>query len=62
MPRHNRERAGAENCFDELKNQWGWAGYTSHRFSSSQIMAPISSRWFTIAGILIRHVWTLEFT
>jgi hypothetical protein len=39
MPRHNRERAGAENCFDELKNQWGWAGYTSHRFSSSQIMA-----------------------
>lgn len=39
MPRHYRERADAENCFDELKNQWGWAGYTSRRLASCQIMA-----------------------
>jgi len=24
-----RDRADAENGFDELKNQWGWGGYTT---------------------------------
>lgn len=24
-----RDRAGAENLFDELKNQWGWTGFTT---------------------------------
>ena len=24
-----RERGDAENPFDELKNQWGWAGFTT---------------------------------
>ncbi|MBF0566805.1 MAG: hypothetical protein HQK89_16385 [Nitrospirae bacterium] len=23
------DRADMENCFDELKNQWGWGGYTT---------------------------------
>jgi hypothetical protein len=25
-----RDRADAENAFDELKNQWGWGGFTPH--------------------------------
>lgn len=25
-----RDRADAENAFDELKNQWGWGGFTTH--------------------------------
>ncbi|MCN4144153.1 MAG: hypothetical protein LC437_03480 [Thiohalomonas sp.] len=25
---HYRDRADCENNFDELKNQWGWGGYT----------------------------------
>jgi hypothetical protein len=25
-----RDRADCENGFDELKNQWGWGGYTTH--------------------------------
>ncbi|HEX2238636.1 MAG TPA: transposase, partial [Gammaproteobacteria bacterium] len=25
-----RDRAEAENIFDELKNQWGWTGFTTH--------------------------------
>ena len=25
-----RDRADAENTFDELKNQWGWGGFTTH--------------------------------
>ena len=25
-----RDRTDCENCFDELKNQWGWGGYATH--------------------------------
>ena len=25
-----RDRADCENGFDELENQWGWGGYTTH--------------------------------
>ena len=25
-----RDRGDAENAFDELKNQWGWGGFTTH--------------------------------
>ena len=25
-----REHGDAENSFDELKNQWSWAGFTTH--------------------------------
>jgi len=38
-PLTNRAAAAAENCFGELKNQWGWNGYTSRRLASSRLMA-----------------------
>ncbi|GAA5484862.1 hypothetical protein Hsar01_04115 [Haloferula sargassicola] len=41
MPKQYRDRADAENCFDELKNQWGWNGYTSRRLTSSRLMANL---------------------
>ena len=28
-----------ENSFDELKNQWGWSGFTTQELQRSQIMA-----------------------
>ena len=34
-----RERGDAENNFDELKNQWGWAGFTTHDLLRCQIAA-----------------------
>ena len=34
-----RERADSENPFDELKNQWGWGGFTTADFDRCQIMA-----------------------
>lgn len=34
-----RDRAGAENLFDELKNQWGWTGFTTQDLKRSQLMA-----------------------
>jgi len=38
---HYRDRADSENNFDELKNQWGWAGYTTHDLHRCRLMARI---------------------
>ena len=46
-----RDRAEAENIFDELKNQWGWTGFTTHDVRRCQILAR------TIA--VIYNWWTL---
>ena len=34
-----RDRADCENGFDELKNQWGWTGFTSQEIKRSTLMA-----------------------
>ncbi len=34
-----RDRADSENPFDELKNQWGWGGFTTDDIARCQIMA-----------------------
>jgi len=34
-----RDRGDAENPFDELKNQWGWGGYTTHDLKRCRIAA-----------------------
>jgi hypothetical protein len=34
-----RDRCDCENGFDELKNQWGWGGFTTHDMHRSQIAA-----------------------
>ena len=36
-----RDRADSENVFDELKNQWGWAGFTTRDVKRCQIMARL---------------------
>jgi hypothetical protein len=41
LAQHYRDRADAENNFDELKNQWGWSGFTTHDLARCQIMARI---------------------
>ena len=56
-----RDRAEAENVFDELKNQWGWTGFTTHDHQRCQIMARITAliyNWwslFTRLAIPNRH-------
>lgn len=44
-----RNRADCENGFDELKNQWGWGGFTTHDFArcrlSAQAVALIYNWW-----------------
>jgi hypothetical protein len=39
LAQHYRDRADVENNFDELKNQWGWTGFTTHDLQRCQIMA-----------------------
>lgn len=38
-----RDRADVENVFDEIKNQWGWGGFTSRTFAVTQLMAIITA-------------------
>lgn len=38
LAQHYRDRGDAENAFDELKNQWGWLGYTTHDHARSEMM------------------------
>ena len=39
IAQHYRDRGDAENNFDELKNQWGWAGFTTQDRKRCQINA-----------------------
>jgi hypothetical protein len=34
-----RDRCDCENAFDELKNQWGWGGFTTQDMHRSQVTA-----------------------
>lgn len=51
IAQHYRDRADSENNFDELKNQWGWLGYTTQDLKRSSMMARIIA--------LIYNWWTL---
>jgi hypothetical protein len=61
IAQHYRDRGDSENNFDELKNQWGWAGFTTHDRKRCQVMARITAliyNWWTIfmrLGIADRH-------
>jgi hypothetical protein len=46
-----RDRADAENNFDELKNQWGWGGFTTHDLARCQLVARMVA--------LVYNWWTL---
>ena len=46
-----RDRADAENNFDELKNQWGWGGFTTQDLARCRIMArrvAVGYNWWTL--------------
>lgn len=51
LVRHYRDRADCENNFDEIKNQWGWGGYTTRDLKSCQFMSKIIA--------LVYNWWTL---
>lgn len=61
VAQHYRDRGDSENNFDELKNQWGWAGFTTHDRKRCQVMARMTAliyNWWTIfmrLGIPDKH-------
>lgn len=46
-----RDRADCENCFDELKNQWGWGGYTTKDLARCRLVSRLVA--------LVYNWWTL---
>lgn len=46
-----RDRADAENVFDEIKNHWGWGGFTSRTFEVTQLVA--------LFGALVYNWWSI---
>jgi hypothetical protein len=46
-----RDRADCENTFDEMKNQWGWGGFTTHDLHRCHLSAR--------AVALIYNWWSL---
>jgi hypothetical protein len=51
-----RDRADVENPFDELKNQWGWAGFTTHDFERCQIAARLIALIYNWWSLFVRLV------
>ena len=51
ITQHYRDRADSENVFDELKNQWGWGGFTTQDLGRCQLTAR--------AVALIYNWWNL---
>ena len=46
-----RDRADCENAFDELKNQWGWGGFTTKDLKRTSVMARATAlvyNWWNI--------------
>jgi hypothetical protein len=54
MPRLYRERADAENIYDELKNQWGWNGYTTQKLAPCRIMANLVALFYNWWNLYVR--------
>jgi hypothetical protein len=49
-----RDRADTENMFDELKNQWGWKGFSTKDLKRSQLMARLVGLIFNWWGLFTR--------
>jgi hypothetical protein len=51
LAQHYRDQGDAENNIDELKNQWGWLGFTTHDHARSEMM--------TLFVALVYNWWSL---
>jgi hypothetical protein len=49
-----RDRADSENPFDELKNQWGWAGFTTRDLARCRIMARFIALVYNWWNLFVR--------
>ena len=49
-----RDRADCENNFDEIKNQWGWGGFTTQKLSSCQLISRIIALIYNWWNLFVR--------
>ena len=49
-----RDRADAENNFDELRNPWGWGGFTTHDLKRCRLMAGMAALVYNWRNLFVR--------
>ena len=49
-----RQRADVENAYDELKNQWGWGGFTTKDLLRCQVTARIVAQVYNWWNLFVR--------
>ena len=49
-----RDRGDCENSFDELKNQWGWGGFTTHDLKRCRLLAGSVALIFNWWSLFVR--------
>jgi hypothetical protein len=49
-----RDRGDCENAFDELKNQWGWGGFTTHDLKRCRLLAGSIALIFNWWSLFVR--------
>jgi len=50
----HHDRGGGENLFDEMKNQWGWGGYTTHDLARCRLAARLLALFYNWWNIFVR--------
>ena len=51
-----RDRGDGENIFDEMKNQWGWGGFTTHDLARCRLAARLIALIYDWWNIFVRLV------
>jgi len=54
IAQHYRDRADSENIFDELKNQWGWGGFTTQDLKRCRLMGRIVGLIYNWWNLFVR--------
>lgn len=49
-----RDRGDGENIFDELKNHWGWGGFTTHDLARCRLAARLVALFYNWWNIFVR--------
>jgi len=56
VSQHYRDRGDSENNFDELKNQWGWCGFTTHDLKRCKLIGKFIALIYDWWNIYVRLV------
>ncbi|MFA7062410.1 MAG: transposase [Pedobacter sp.] len=54
IAQHYRDRGDCENCFDELKNQWGWGGYITQDLQRCRIISRLVALVYNWWSLFVR--------